>query len=78
MVVEYKALIDNHTCSLVPLPPHRRAIVCKWVFHIKENRDGNVNKLKAHLVARVFTNLLALISDRPSPQSSSQLPFELS
>jgi histone deacetylase 1/2 len=35
MQAEYKALIDNKTWSLVPLPPHRRAIGCKWIFRVK-------------------------------------------
>ncbi|GAU29238.1 hypothetical protein TSUD_362280 [Trifolium subterraneum] len=54
MNTEYKALMDNHTWSLVPLPPHRRAIGCKWIFKIKENPDGSVNKYKARLVAKGF------------------------
>jgi histone deacetylase 1/2 len=54
MQTEYKALMDNHTWSLVPLPPHRKAIGCKWIFRIKENPDGTVNKFKARLVAKGF------------------------
>jgi histone deacetylase 1/2 len=44
MQVEYKALVDNKTWTLVPLPPHRKAIGCKWIFRVKENPDGTVNK----------------------------------
>lgn len=36
------------------LPPHRKAICCKWVFRIKENPDGSINKYKARLVAKGF------------------------
>ncbi|GAU36893.1 hypothetical protein TSUD_220620 [Trifolium subterraneum] len=54
MQSEYKALLDNHTWSLVSLPPHRKAIGCKWVFRVKENPDGSVNKFKARLVAKGF------------------------
>ncbi|GAU30708.1 hypothetical protein TSUD_39320 [Trifolium subterraneum] len=54
MKTEYKALMDNHTWSLVPLPSHRKAIGCKWIFRIKENPDGSVNKYKARLVAKGF------------------------
>ncbi|MCI18890.1 retrovirus-related Pol polyprotein from transposon TNT 1-94, partial [Trifolium medium] len=39
MKAEYKALMDNHTWSLVPLPPHKKAIGSKWVFRVKENPD---------------------------------------
>jgi histone deacetylase 1/2 len=55
MQAEYKALMDNQTWSLVPLPPHRRAIGCKWIFRVEENPDGSVNKYKARLVAQGFS-----------------------
>ena len=51
---EYFALLKNHTWDLVPLPPARQAIGCKWVFKIKENVDGSINKYKAQLVAKGF------------------------
>ncbi|PNX93512.1 histone deacetylase, partial [Trifolium pratense] len=54
MKSEYKALMDNNTWSLVPLPPHKKAIGCKWIFRVKENPDGSVNKYKARLVAKGF------------------------
>jgi histone deacetylase 1/2 len=40
--------------TLVPLPPHRKAIGCKWVFRTKENADGSINKFKARLVGTGF------------------------
>ncbi|KIJ09501.1 hypothetical protein PAXINDRAFT_34775, partial [Paxillus involutus ATCC 200175] len=30
---------------------------CKWVFKIKKNSAGEINKYKAHLVARGFTQV---------------------
>lgn len=54
MQQEYQALQANKTWSLVPLPPHKRAIGCKWIFRIKENPDGTINKYKARLVAKGF------------------------
>ena len=32
---EYKALMDNNTWSLPPLPDGRKAIGSKWVFKVK-------------------------------------------
>ena len=40
--------------GLVPLPAGRQAIGCKWVFRIKENADGSINRDKARLVAKGF------------------------
>jgi hypothetical protein len=54
MQEEYSALEKNKTWSLVPLLPNRQAIGCKWVFCVKENIDGTVNKYKARLVAKGF------------------------
>jgi len=51
---EFDALQKNSTWSLVPLPPNRKAIGCKWVFRVKENSDGTLNKFKARLVAKGF------------------------
>nr|KYP59934.1 Retrovirus-related Pol polyprotein from transposon TNT 1-94 [Cajanus cajan] len=54
MKQEYNALLNNGTWTLVSLPPNKTAIGCKWVFRIKENLDGTVNKYKARLVAKGF------------------------
>lgn len=51
---EYKALIANKTWSLVSLPHGRQPIGCKWVFKVKENADGSINRYKARLVAKGF------------------------
>lgn len=36
------------------LPPGKNVIGCKWVFRVKENVDGSLNKYKARLVAKGF------------------------
>jgi histone deacetylase 1/2 len=57
MKEEFDALQRNQTWTLVPLPPHRKAIGCKWVFRTKENADGSINKFKARLVAKGFNQV---------------------
>ena len=54
MKIEFEALLNNNTWTLVHLPPNRNAIGCKWVFRVKENPDGSINKYKARLVAKGF------------------------
>nr|KYP31309.1 Retrovirus-related Pol polyprotein from transposon TNT 1-94 [Cajanus cajan] len=54
MQQEYNALMLNHTWDLVSLPSDRKAVGCKWVFRVKENADGSIDKLKARLVAKGF------------------------
>ena len=51
MELEFQSLIDNKTWELVPLPKDRKSIGCKWIYKIKYNADGSVERYKARLVA---------------------------
>ncbi|XP_050918760.1 uncharacterized mitochondrial protein AtMg00820-like [Lathyrus oleraceus] len=51
---EYQALLKNQTWTLVSPSESKRPIGCKWVFRVKENPDGSINKYKARLVAKGF------------------------
>jgi hypothetical protein len=54
---EMKTLEDAGTWETVPRPPGRNIVGSKWVFRIKRNADGSVEKYKARLVARGFTQV---------------------
>ena len=54
MKTEHDALMKNVAWTLTKLPPSRAPIGCKWVFRVKENPDGTINKYKARLVAKGF------------------------
>jgi len=51
---ELASIKANNTWDLVELPPGRRAIDSKWVFKIKRDAVGKVERYKARLVARGF------------------------
>jgi hypothetical protein len=51
---EYDALMDNKTFYLFPPSSTRNLIDCKWVYRVKKNVDGSVDKYKARLVAKGF------------------------
>ncbi|KAK1629341.1 hypothetical protein QYE76_003656 [Lolium multiflorum] len=51
---EYKALIDNKTWHLVPPSSTRNIIDCKWVYRVKKNADGTIDRYKARLVSKGF------------------------
>jgi hypothetical protein len=38
-------------------PPGRKAVECKWVLHIKRDKDGSISCFKACLVAKGFTQI---------------------
>lgn len=51
---EIESIVKNNTWSLVHLPPKCKAIGLKWVFKVKKNSDGTINKYKARLVAKGY------------------------
>ena len=52
---ELKSIKDNDIWDLVELPKGRKLIGCKWVFKTKRDSKGNIERYKARLVAKVFT-----------------------
>jgi hypothetical protein len=63
MELEMRALHQNGTWELVPLPPHKKTIGCEWVFMVKFNPDGSVERLKAWLVAKGYTQTYGIDYD---------------
>ncbi|XP_042958212.1 uncharacterized mitochondrial protein AtMg00810-like [Carya illinoinensis] len=55
MTAELRALEDNSTWTLEPLPLGKKPIGCKWVFKTKLKADGSVECYKAWLVARIHS-----------------------
>lgn len=55
MIEEYNALITNETWELTDLPPERKAIDSKWIFKLKRNADGTVERFKARLVVKGYS-----------------------
>jgi Reverse transcriptase (RNA-dependent DNA polymerase) len=55
MATELDALAKNSTWELIPPPPNANVIGCKWVFKLKRKADGTVERHKAPLVAKSYT-----------------------
>lgn len=55
MQLEIDALESNHTQGIVDLPLGKRPISCKWIYKIKFLALGEVERYKAKLVARGFS-----------------------
>lgn len=51
---EIASVIKNETWDLVDLPEGAKAIGLKWIFKIKRNSDGSINKYKSRLVVKVY------------------------
>lgn len=52
MTDEFNALLHTQTWTLVPPHSSQNIVRSKWVFKVKENSDGSVERLKARLVAK--------------------------
>lgn len=51
---EIRSIEKNNTWTLVDLPSDCKAIGLKWIFKVKRNSDGSINKYKARLVAKGY------------------------
>ncbi|KRZ88014.1 Retrovirus-related Pol polyprotein from transposon TNT 1-94 [Trichinella sp. T8] len=48
---------ENQSWEPAVLPPHKKAIKSKWVFKTKYKEDGTIEKRKARLVARGYSQV---------------------
>ena len=65
MIDEFMALIHNQTSSLVPKSPNLHVIGCKWVYKIKLQPNGTIDRYKARLVPKDTISKKALITTKP-------------
>ena len=49
------SLHENIVWELVELPKDRKPVGSKWVFKVKINADGSVERCKARLVAQGYS-----------------------
>ena len=57
---EHDSLLKNKTWTLVNRPEDRKVIGCKWIFRIKLNEKGEVDRYKARLVAKGYEQIYGL------------------
>lgn len=63
MEEEIIALRQNQTWDLMPKPEGVKPISCKWVYKVKTRADGSIERYKARLVARGFSQQYGLDYD---------------
>jgi len=55
MKEEMESMTKNQVWDLVELPKGLSIVGCKWIFKTKRYLKGNVERYKARLVAKSFT-----------------------
>ncbi|KAK8949005.1 hypothetical protein KSP39_PZI005721 [Platanthera zijinensis] len=68
MLEEMSALDKNNTWELVQLPKGKTVVGCKWVFSVKQNSQGLVERYKARIEAYMETE-----KPLPPPTTRSSL-----
>ena len=54
MQEEITAIEKNNTWELTDLPPGKKVIGVKWVYKVKYNDDGSIQRYKARLVVKGY------------------------
>ena len=75
---ELKSMKHNEVWELVELLKGCKSVGCKWAFKTKRDSKGNIERYKVRLVAKGFTQKMALTIKRPFHQSLGKTLLELS
>ena len=51
-------MIENNAFTLCILPPSRKCISRKWVYHIKRDANNKFERFRARIVAQGFSQII--------------------
>ena len=55
MIEEYQSIMKNDVWDVVPRPEGKSVVTSKWIYKIKHNTYGSIEKYKAIFFARGFS-----------------------
>ena len=71
---EMKSMSSKDVWDLEEIPKGAKTVGCKWVYKIKYDSKGNIEKYKARLVAEGFTQREGIDYKRHFLQSHVRIP----
>ena len=74
---EYESLSKHHTWDLVGLPESKNVVGCKWIFKVKRNANGSVDRCDARLVYHGFSQEVGKDYDDIFAVLQGMVPLEL-
>jgi len=72
----YKSMQDNQVWDLFPLSEGKKLIGCKWIFKTKRDSKGDVERYKARLIGKDFTQREGIGFTETFSLVSSKDPFK--
>ena len=57
MVEEYNSIVRNSAWEIVPRPVGKSVVGSRWIYKVKKDDDGSIEKYKARFVARGFSQI---------------------
>ena len=57
MVEEYDSIMQNDVWEVVPRPEGKSVVTSRWIYKVKFDADGSIEKHKARFVARGFSQV---------------------
>lgn len=77
MQAELRALWEKGVYEWVSKPTHKKTLPARWVFKIKRDEKGSIEKYKARLVAKGFMQKAGVDYDDVSTPASSHVTLRL-
>ncbi|CAL2270154.1 unnamed protein product [Prunus armeniaca] len=62
-----RALQKNATWELMPLPHEKKTVGCRWIYTLKLKANGSIERYKAKLAAKGYTQIYGWATRRPLP-----------
>ena len=74
MVEEYDSIVKNSAWEIVPRLVKKSVVGSRWIYKVKKDVDGSVEKYKATFVAQVFSQIEGIDYDETLHLLQGSLP----